>query len=125
MLNKKRVTCVICPNSCDIDVVYDEEKIISISKSKCKRGDVYATSECLNPSRTLTTTVKVIGGEKTLLPVKSSAPLPKGLLIDCMSIINEVQQKAPINVGEIIVKNILDTNIDIVAASRCSEGRLC
>jgi CxxC motif-containing protein len=119
MMNEKIITCVICPNSCEITASYDEGRIIHMYGSKCKRGDLYATAECLNPARTLTTTVKVSGGEKNFLAVKSSAPLPKGLLIDCMSIINEVEHKAPVNVGDVIVRNILDTHIDIIASSRC------
>lgn len=65
----------------------------------------------------LTSTVKVEGGRLPVVPVKSSVPVPKEMLFDCMKEINKVTVKAPVHIGDVILSNILDTGADIVATN--------
>ncbi len=112
----KDLICVACPLGCPITVTLDENgAVTNVTGNSCKRGLEYANTECTNPTRSLTTTVKVNGGRLPVIPVKSSSALPKGLMFDCMKIINDTCIESPVKIGEIVVKNILDTGIDIVA----------
>lgn len=111
----RELSCIVCPLGCGLKAEIENNMIKSVEGNRCNRGAAYAEAECLNPSRALTTTVRVEGGHIPMLPVKSAAPLPKGLLFDCMKAINAVTARAPIAIGDVIVENILNTGIDIVA----------
>ena len=114
---KRDLTCVACPLGCPVTVEYTETEIISVTGNTCKRGEAYAKTELTNPTRSLTTTVKVNGGILPVVPVKSSIPVPKTKLFDCMNIINSVTVDAPVKIGQIIIENILDTGADIIATN--------
>lgn len=120
----KELVCIVCPKGCKLRVRSASDTAVSIgdvSGHQCKRGQIYAVNECTNPVRTLTTTVRVSGGSQQLAPVKSSRPLPKGLLFECMALINAYTAAAPLKVGDIIIKNILNTGIDIVSTANVYE----
>jgi CxxC motif-containing protein len=72
--------------------------------------------------RSLTTSVKVEGGAHPVVPVKSSAPVPKDKMFDCMKEINAVTVKAPVKIGDVVIENILDLGVDIVATN-CDNGK--
>lgn len=114
----KSITCVACPLGCPISIeLSDKNEIISVSGNTCKRGDTYARTELTNPTRSLTSTVKLKGGHLSVVPVKSSAPLPKDKLFECMRLINSVEVESPVKIGDIIISNILETGIDILATN--------
>ena len=116
-MNKKMV-CVACPIGCPLEVEVNEKgEAISITGNTCKRGETYARSEITNPTRSLTTTVKLLGGKNPVVPVKSTSPFPKGRMLEAMKVINKTQLKAPVHIGDVAVKNILDTGIDIVVTN--------
>lgn len=124
MAVERELICIVCPKGCTLRVETAPEAAVSaadVSGHQCKRGLVYAVNECTNPVRTLTTTVRISGGRQQLAPVKSSMPLPKGLLFECMAMINVCTAKAPIKVGDIIIKNILGTGIDIISTANISR----
>ena len=77
------------------------------------RGAKYGEEECTHPTRTLTTTMKVEG--RDMVSVKSAAPLPKEHLFDYMKLINEVPLKAPVHIGDVVLRDIGGTGVDIVA----------
>ncbi len=117
---EKELICIVCPKGCKLRVRAVSEALVSIadiSGHQCKRGLAYAVNECTNPVRTLTTTVRMSGNGQRLAPVKSGRPLPKGLLFDCMAVINSCTAAAPLKVGDTLLKNILGTGIDIISTS--------
>lgn len=114
---KKELTCVACPLGCPIVVELDGSEVISVTGNTCKRGDAYARTEIVNPTRSLTTSVKVNGGVHPVVPVKSNKPVPKDMLFECMKVINSVSVDAPVKLGQVIIENILDTGADIVATN--------
>jgi CxxC motif-containing protein len=111
------LTCISCPKGCSISAEVEDDTIVSLRGNACKRGETYANTELLDPRRTLTTTVAV-EGSGALLPVKSAEPLPKDKLFACMDVLRRVHAELPVNAGQVIVKDILGTGIDIVA---CDE----
>lgn len=111
---EKVVICTVCPIGCNITVREENDELV-ITGNQCKRGITYATNEYLHPVRILTTTVKVHGGDQVLVPVRSAEPLPKELLFSAMDLIRDLTVDAPIHRGDVLINNILDTGIDIVA----------
>lgn len=109
---KKELICILCPLGCNLTVDI-ENKIVT--GNTCKRGEVYGINEVINPVRVITSTVKVIGGNLPVLPVKTNGAIPKGLNFEAMKIINDITVVAPIKLGDIIIKNILNTGVDLVS----------
>ena len=105
-----------CPVTVEIA---DNGEIISVTGNTCKRGDAYARTECTNPVRSLATTVRVNGGIYNVVPCKSAGALPKDKIMDCMKIINKASAEAPVKLGDILIKDILGTGIDIIATNHC------
>lgn len=127
---EKEIICIVCPKGCKISARLRSENAASyeISGHSCTRGYEYAISECTNPVRTLTTTVRLLCGEgdgvrhtggirPVLVPVKSSAPLPKDLLKECMKAVNSAAARPPVRIGDVIIRDILGTGADIIATA--------
>ena len=119
---KKNLICVSCPLGCPIEVEIENGEVVSVTGNTCKRGDAYARSEITTPVRSLTTSVKVENGLHPVVPVKSSGPVPKDKMFDCMKEINSVTVKAPVKIGDIVIENILGLGVDIVATN-CDSGK--
>jgi CxxC motif-containing protein len=109
------ITCIVCPTGCKVRVVKEGSDVIEVSGNTCKRGKSYASQEAVAPQRTLTTSIKVTGGDFALVSVKSAAPVPKARLFDIMKVVQKLQTAAPIHVGDIIVHDVLRLGIDLVA----------
>lgn len=117
-MEKRELVCVACPLGCPITVTIDDDgNVTEVTGNTCKRGDAYARTEITSPTRMLTTTVKVEGGKAYVVPVKSANPIPKGMMMDCMKVINGASIKAPVNIGDVVIENILGTGVDIVVTN--------
>lgn len=112
---KKEVICTVCPRGCHIMVDGEGEVISNVEGYSCKRGLEYASAEFICPVRILTTAVKLAGETHDLLPVRSSAPVPKEKLFDCMEVIRSAEAIRPVKHYDVIVPNICGTGVDIVA----------
>ncbi|WP_434578563.1 DUF1667 domain-containing protein [Thermoanaerobacterium thermosaccharolyticum] len=114
-MEKRELTCIVCPNGCHLVVEVEGKEIVNISGYECKRGLKYAEDEIIMPKRTLTTTVKAEGGHLPVVSVRTKEPIPKGLLNKAVYELSRITVKPPINVGDVIVKNILSTGVDVIA----------
>lgn len=114
-----KVTCVICPVGCTIEVDHEKidgkETVIEVRNNKCPRGYKYASAEVINPERVLTSTVRLVGGSAARLSVKSEKPVPKTSLFDCMKEIRRGSVASPVRMGDVIIKNVAGTGVDIIA----------
>lgn len=118
---EKDIICTVCPTGCNIHIVGDKDKVTSITGNACKRGYTYAESEFLAPVRTLTSTVKINSQKAILVACRSNKPLPKDMVLDCMKEIHKITVNAPICRGDVIIPNILNTGVDIIASGDCKE----
>ena len=114
----KEIICIICPIGCRLTVERDDNNPAGfrVSGNQCKRGEAYGIKEMVNPTRILTTTVKIRGALYSRLPVRTKGEIPRDKIFSCMKIINSVELSAPVSQGDIIVKDILGTGADIVAS---------
>ena len=111
-MKERILTCIVCPKGCQLKVELDGKKVVSVEGYTCKRGLVYAETECTAPMRTLTTTAPVAGGG--VVPVKTDRTVPKELMFDCMKVINEARVSPDAKLGDIVVENILGTGANVV-----------
>ena len=114
----KKIICVACPMGCGITVEQAENgEILNVTGNTCPRGEAYARTECTAPTRMLTSTVRVRGGRTAMVPVKTSQPIPKGMMFDIMREINKAEVDSPVTIGQVIIKNVLATGADIIATN--------
>lgn len=123
MTNKKEITCIVCPIGCKILIKSDGTQVDILEGNKCKKGIDYATNEALDPRRMLTTSVLVKGGEWPLISVKSSQPVQKDKVFSVLKEIKKSTVNAPVKSGEIIIKNVVEINIDIIATKTVKRIR--
>lgn len=90
--------------------------------NKCSKGLNYGIREMTNPTRPLTTTVKITNAFLNRLPVRTNGDIPKSQIFQAMKLINKVEVKAPIKAGEVIIKNVLDTGVDVIASRSMHEN---
>ena len=115
----KELICISCPMGCHLKVNTETKEVTG---NTCKRGEIYGINEVTNPVRVITTTVKVKDGELPVIPVKTKAPIPKELNFKAMEVLNSIELQAPISMGDIIVKNILGTGVDVVATRNLKKN---
>lgn len=115
-----KLICINCPRGCHLEAEQRGEEI-SVKGNACPRGYTYAYNEMTNPLRTLTTTLAIASRRCRRLPVISSAPLPKARIMDAMRELKDVSVKAPVAMGDVIVRDILGLNVDIIASKSIEE----
>ncbi|MCI6891810.1 MAG: DUF1667 domain-containing protein [Treponema sp.] len=121
-IEKLPLTCIICPMGCSMEVEVEtnasgQKKVLSVKDNGCKRGEQYAAKELQNPTRTLTTTMKVEGGELPLVPVKTAGEVPKASLLQCMEVVRRASCKAPVKRGDVLIYDLLGTGVNVFACA--------
>ena len=104
-MEKRELTCICCPLGCQITATIQNGEVDEVSGNTCPRGAAYARTELLHPMRIVTTTVPVIGGTSCRVSM------------DCIRQLRKVQAQAPVEIGDILLKNVAGTGIDIVATA--------
>lgn len=106
---EKVLNCIVCPLGCRINVKIEDGKVESVSGNTCPRGEEYARTECTNPMRVVTSTVRCSDGR--LVAVKTDKAIPKNKVSDCMRIINELHPVLPISIGDVINEDVFGSRI--------------
>ncbi len=114
------VICIVCPRGCRLKVTENEGEM-AVTGNQCKRGQAYGIKEVTNPTRVITSTVKVNHGVHRRMPVVTKGDIPKDMVFKVMKEINGVCLDTPIYVGDVVIENILNTGVNLVA-SRTIEG---
>lgn len=113
----KELICILCPRGCRLKVDDD----LNVTGNFCPRGILYAKTEMTNPTRIITSTVKIKARNAVRLSVKTAQAIPKGKMFDCMRELDKVMVEAPIRIGDVIVHNICETGVDVVATKNIEE----
>ena len=116
----KVMTCVSCPRGCTITVEYEGKEVFSVTGNVCKRGEEYARTEIVNPTRNIASSVKVNGGVHPVVPVKTSKPISKKAVEKAMEEIQQVLIDHPVTMGDVIIENIAESGVALVACKTVS-----
>ncbi len=111
---KNELVCIVCPIGCRLKIEGDIENLV-VTGNKCKRGVVYAREELTNPTRMICSTVKIRGGIHKVIPVKTEQAIPEKYKFEVMNLINNIELTSPVKMGDIVVKDIFGTGINIIA----------
>ena len=118
----REIVCILCPMSCKISVEIDDSEVVKVENSGCKLGQDYSIQEIKFPMRDFFSTVRVEGGRIPVLSVRSTKPVPKNMLKTCASELAKIVVPAPIRLGDMIVENILNLGVDIVATKSVEKA---
>lgn len=111
---KTNLTCIGCPIGCSLTVTQSENEI-TVEGNNCKKGEEYAKNEVTSPKRTVTSSVRLIGGVENVVSVKTESDIPKDKIFDICNVLKNTTATAPIYIGDIIIENVCDTGVNIVA----------
>ncbi|MDR1967002.1 MAG: DUF1667 domain-containing protein [Synergistaceae bacterium] len=81
----------------------------------CARGKKYAEKEVVDPRRIVTSIVRVVDGEIPILSVKTKESIKKDKIFDCIASLKGIAVSAPVKIGDVIVKNVAGTDVDVIA----------
>jgi CxxC motif-containing protein len=110
-------TCIICPWGCSLKAEGED-----ISGYSCLRGMKYAREEQTDPKRAISGSVRLCGAALRVLPVKTSAPIPKRLVREAAALLGGASAHPPIKTGDVVIPDILGTGVDFIAARSVESG---
>lgn len=122
-MEQKNLTCIGCPLGCLITVELKDGEVISVTGNTCKRGEDYARKEVTSPTRIVTSTIKVCGGNAPTVSVKTKSDIPKDKIFDCVKALKEVKVKAPVAIGDVVLADVAGTGVDVVATKDVEEEK--
>lgn len=114
----KVYTCIICPNGCELKATIEGTSVLLIEGATCKRGKEYIEQELVNPKRNIATSVSVKGGILPLVSVRLTNPIPKDRIFDVMNEIKKVKLIAPVKINQVVIKNVLNLDSDVIATRK-------
>lgn len=121
-MERKYLTCINCPMGCALTVEMEGGEVVSVSGNTCNRGDTYARKEMTDPTRIVTSTVRVVDGKLDMVSVKTKEDIPKGKIFACIDKLKNVQVQAPIHIGDVILANAAGTGIDVIATRNVAKA---
>ena len=114
-MEKRNLICINCPLGCPLTVTIENGVVTDVTGNTCKRGEIYGKKEVTNPTRIVTTTVKVEGGETERVSVKTREDIPKGKIFDCIKALKDVCVKSPVHIGDVVLSDVAGTGVDVIA----------
>ena len=115
----RELICINCPMGCPLTVTLEDGVVTSVTGNTCPRGDSYGRKEVTNPTRIVTTTVPVDGSAtERMVSVKTATDIPKGKIFDVVQALVDVRATAPVEIGDVILPNVADTGVDVIATKR-------
>ena len=79
-MRDQNLTCIGCPLGCSISVsLSNNGEVSKITGNTCKKGEEYARKEVTNPSRVVTSIVKINNGDVNMVSVKTAEDIEKAV----------------------------------------------
>lgn len=113
---EEKIICIGCPLGCETTLKIDDQgEVVKITGYKCKEGRQYVFEEYRNPVRVFTATLLTENSARPLFPVRTNRPLLKTQLKEAAKALAGTKVKPPIKVGQIILSNLMNTGVDVIA----------
>ena len=114
-METRNLTCIGCPLGCSLSVQIENEQVVSVSGNTCPRGDAYARKEVTNPTRIVTSTVRVAGANGGMVSCKTQEDIPRNMIFDVVNALKDVEVDPPVRIGDVLVENVAGTGVNVVA----------
>ncbi|MCL2215144.1 MAG: DUF1667 domain-containing protein [Treponema sp.] len=120
----RNLTCIICPIGCSLEIQESGSGNLTVTGSRCPRGEVYAQEEIRSPKRIVTATAAVQEEQAALsvrrVPVKTSSACPKEKINALLCDIYKKKVSLPVKAGDVIISDWNGSGIDVIAARTIS-----
>jgi len=110
-----RLTCVLCPVGCELEVRKDEAGNLEVRGNQCEKGVPFAVEEVLRPMRNLATSVPVRGTAARMVSVRLSGRIPREMIFPILKEISRLRPEAPVRRGQVLIADVLGTGVDVIA----------
>ena len=117
----RELICITCPVGCSLRAEIQQDGKVVITGNKCPRGAAYGEKEVTNPTRVVTSTVRVAGRKDAVVGVKTASDIPKGKIMECMKELAAIEVTLPVKIGDIVLENVADTGVNIVVTRGLTE----
>ena len=120
-MSTRELTCIGCPLGCALTVTLDKNmdgvlEVTSVVGNTCPKGELYAKKEVTNPTRIVTSTVRVVNGTSPMVNVKTESDIPKDKIFACVEALRGIEITAPVKIGDIVLENVADTGVNVISA---------
>ncbi|NLM89147.1 MAG: DUF1667 domain-containing protein [Syntrophomonadaceae bacterium] len=112
----KHLICIECPIGCSLTAVKSGEQW-EIKGNRCRKGEQFAINELTDPRRSVCSTMKTTYRKVPRLPVRTNGEVPLNAIFAVMEQINAVTLDHPVHIGEVIIENVCNTGINVIATS--------
>lgn len=121
-MEERKLTCICCPMGCQLQVTIKDGQVEKVEGNTCKRGAEYGKKEVTDPTRIVTTTVRVHGGILPVVSVKTAQDIPKAAVFDCVRELKDVVLEAPVRIGDVVLSDIAGTAVDVIATKNIEKS---
>lgn len=99
---------------CRITASVEGGKVTGIEGYTCNVGKKYAMEELTVPKRMITSLMHIHGSREPI-PVKTSQPVEKSRVFDCLAEIRAGEVTLPVHIGDVLIHDVCGTKADIIA----------
>lgn len=110
----RNLICIGCPLGCPVTVTIDGEDI-NVTGNTCPKGAEYARKEVSNPTRIVTSSIRVNDGVIARVSVKTKKDIPKSKIFEVMEEIQGTRVDAPVSMGQVLIPDCAKTGVEIIA----------
>ena len=108
MSEVRELTCIGCPLGCSLKVTMEQNEVKEVTGNTCPRGAAYAKKEVTNPTRIVTSTIRVSGGVSMMVSCKTAADIPKNKIFDVTAALKTVTATAPVQIVDVIATKAIE-----------------
>ena len=118
MTEMRELICINCPLGCGLTVTMKDGEVVKVEGNTCPKGEAYGKKEVTNPTRIVTSTVRVSGGLMPVGSVETAADIPKEKIMDCARVLKDVKFQETVDIGDVVRENICGTGVYIIATKK-------
>ena len=115
MTETREFICINCPLGCGLTVTIKDGEVEKVQGNTCPKGEAYGKKEVTNPTRIVTSTVRVTGGALPVVSVKTASDIPKEKIMDCARVLKEIEVQAPVSIGDVVLEDVCGTGVPMIA----------
>ena len=120
MTETRELICINCPLGCGLTVTIKDGEVEKVQGNTCPKGEAYGKKEVTNPTRIVTSTVRVTGGVLPVVSVKTASDIPKEKIMDCARVLKEVEVEGPVSIGDVVLEDVCGTGVPMIATKNVS-----
>ena len=110
-----RLTCVLCPVGCELEVEAGPDGCLKVHGNQCDKGLPFAEEEVLHPKRNLATSVPVRGTAARMVSVRLTGTVPREMIFPILAEIAKLRPDPPVRRGQVLIADVLGTGVNVIA----------